>query len=305
MIEALSDPRFRRTVLPVFLGLFLAATAVQGLFLRFQAVRHAEETAETLAANLRTGIARSVGLEDLTARLEDPVRYQVFDNLVRNRLLGSDLREVRLYDADGAVLYATTPALLHRPVDHEEVEEAARGKTVAELISAGAYRRRYGQEAPGTMVEAYLPLLPDRRPSPVLEAYLDFSHAGTLAWRTFWTGALALAGVVLAALGVAAALYARLHRLEEKVEALESFLPICAKCKKIRVEEEGKPKEWVSVEQYFEERQDVAFSHGLCDECLRELYPDIADDVLEKKKVSAGGVAPPGGSSSPPPRETP
>ncbi|GAB6064719.1 hypothetical protein [Deferrisoma palaeochoriense] len=284
MIHAFRDPAFRRTVLPVFLGLYVAAAAVFGGFLHLETLRHAQETARALAGHLRTELSRSVGLERIEARLSDPVGYQLFDNLVRTRLTGIGLVDVRLYAPDGRILYATAKELLHRPADHEEVEEAARGEPVAELITARTYRTRYGLASPGPLIEAYLPIFPDRSPSPVLEAYIDFRHGSALAWHMFWAGSAVLAVATFLALVVAARLHARVHHLEDTLERLETFLPICAKCKKIRVEEEGKPKEWVSVEQYFEERQDVAFSHGLCDDCLRELYPDVADDVLAKKK---------------------
>jgi PAS domain-containing protein len=50
---------------------------------------------------------------------------------------------------------------------------------------------------------------------------------------------------------------------------LKAILPICANCKKIRNEDEY----WESVENYFKEHLDVDFSHGLCPECARKLFP--------------------------------
>jgi hypothetical protein len=57
---------------------------------------------------------------------------------------------------------------------------------------------------------------------------------------------------------------------------LKSILPMCASCHKIRDDEDY----WSSVESFFKDRLDVDFSHGLCPDCIRELYPDfrIADD---------------------------
>lgn len=53
--------------------------------------------------------------------------------------------------------------------------------------------------------------------------------------------------------------------------ALRSLLPICAKCKNIRDDQQY----WHSVESYFHSRLDVDFSHSLCPDCAKELYPDI------------------------------
>ncbi|RME47708.1 MAG: response regulator [Caldilineae bacterium] len=71
-----------------------------------------------------------------------------------------------------------------------------------------------------------------------------------------------------------AELEARNKELEEalaKVKTLSGLLPICANCKKIR-DDEGY---WQQVELYIEEHSDARFSHGLCPDCARELYPDI------------------------------
>lgn len=58
-----------------------------------------------------------------------------------------------------------------------------------------------------------------------------------------------------------------------KVRSLEGLLPICASCKKIR-DGEGR---WHQVEAYISNHTDVMFSHGVCPDCVRELYPDFSD----------------------------
>lgn len=56
-----------------------------------------------------------------------------------------------------------------------------------------------------------------------------------------------------------------------KVKTLSGFLPICAKCKKIR-DDEGY---WNQIENYIREHSDAKFSHGICPECAKVLYPEI------------------------------
>jgi PAS domain-containing protein len=51
---------------------------------------------------------------------------------------------------------------------------------------------------------------------------------------------------------------------------LRSMLPICMHCKRIR-NDEGY---WSDVAVYFNERLDVDFSHGLCNECADKFYPE-------------------------------
>lgn len=56
-----------------------------------------------------------------------------------------------------------------------------------------------------------------------------------------------------------------------QVKMLRGLLPICASCKKIRNE----TGEWNSVEKYIRDHADVDFTHGICPECARSLYPDF------------------------------
>jgi|LQYC01.1.fsa_nt_gi PAS domain S-box len=57
----------------------------------------------------------------------------------------------------------------------------------------------------------------------------------------------------------------------EKVKTLSGLLPICASCKKIR-DDKGY---WHQIEAYIRDHSDVEFSHGICTECMKKLYPDF------------------------------
>ena len=57
----------------------------------------------------------------------------------------------------------------------------------------------------------------------------------------------------------------------EEIKQLRGYIPICANCKKVR-DDEGY---WQQVEKYIADRTDAQFSHGLCPECLKKIYPDI------------------------------
>ncbi len=59
----------------------------------------------------------------------------------------------------------------------------------------------------------------------------------------------------------------------DHIRTLKGILPICASCKKAR-DDEGY---WQQVEVYIQEHTDVGFSHGVCPDCIRRLYPDFAD----------------------------
>ncbi|MFP4446343.1 MAG: response regulator [Desulfosudaceae bacterium] len=72
------------------------------------------------------------------------------------------------------------------------------------------------------------------------------------------------------------ALIQELREALDQVKTLKGIVPICANCKKIR-DDEGY---WQQVETYIQEHSDAEFSHGVCPDCLRKLYPDQADKVL-------------------------
>ena len=55
-----------------------------------------------------------------------------------------------------------------------------------------------------------------------------------------------------------------------EISTLRSIIPICMKCKKIRDDQQY----WQSVDDYFHEHAGVDFTHGLCPECIYEVYPD-------------------------------
>ncbi len=63
------------------------------------------------------------------------------------------------------------------------------------------------------------------------------------------------------------------------VKRLNGLIPICANCKKIR-DDKGY---WEEVEKYISERSDVDFTHGLCPDCMKKLYPDIYEKIYGSK----------------------
>jgi len=66
-------------------------------------------------------------------------------------------------------------------------------------------------------------------------------------------------------------LNAELQEALDTIKMLSGILPICANCKKIR-DEEG---HWQYLEEYIEGRSEAQFSHGICPDCARDLYPDF------------------------------
>jgi DNA-binding response OmpR family regulator len=64
----------------------------------------------------------------------------------------------------------------------------------------------------------------------------------------------------------------RIVRLTERVRTLEGILPMCAYCRRIR-DEKG---EYSNLEEYVSDKTPARFSHGVCPECAKKHFPDLA-----------------------------
>jgi AmiR/NasT family two-component response regulator len=69
----------------------------------------------------------------------------------------------------------------------------------------------------------------------------------------------------------------RLQRLNQdlqealdNIKTLRGLLPICASCKKIR-DDQGY---WTQIETYIHRHSEADFSHSICPECAKKLYPE-------------------------------
>jgi FixJ family two-component response regulator len=77
-------------------------------------------------------------------------------------------------------------------------------------------------------------------------------------------------------------LIAELKNALAEIKTISGLIPICAGCKKIR-DDEGF---WQQLESYLSQHSDAMFSHGLCPECVKRLYPDFVE--------TGANVSPPG-----------
>ena len=119
-----------------------------------------------------------------------------------------------------------------------------------------------------------------------------------LHWQSRWRGAAIENRPVLAIIRQVAEIEAELSRAQVEIErrkaaerqrdemieelrkalsevkTLRGLLPICSKCKRIR-DDKGY---WNRIEEYIRAHTDARFTHGICPDCARELYPDVPLD---------------------------
>lgn len=66
-------------------------------------------------------------------------------------------------------------------------------------------------------------------------------------------------------------LISELQEALAEIKTLQGILPICASCKKIR-DDKGY---WKQIESYIRDHSDAEFTHGICPECAKKLYPGL------------------------------
>lgn len=66
----------------------------------------------------------------------------------------------------------------------------------------------------------------------------------------------------------------------EQIKTLSGIVPICANCKKIR-DDKGY---WEQVDQYVSKHTEAKFSHSICPDCTKTLYPDYYQKMFKEKK---------------------
>ena len=69
------------------------------------------------------------------------------------------------------------------------------------------------------------------------------------------------------------ALTRQLQEALSNVGTLNGLLPICASCKKVR-DDKGY---WNQIEQYMKKHAGVEFSHSICPDCAKKMYPESAE----------------------------
>ncbi len=69
------------------------------------------------------------------------------------------------------------------------------------------------------------------------------------------------------------ALIEQLQQALGEVKTLSGMLPICSSCKKIR-DDKGY---WNSIEAYIHKHSAAKFTHGICPDCRKKLYPEYAE----------------------------
>ncbi len=73
--------------------------------------------------------------------------------------------------------------------------------------------------------------------------------------------------------------HVELKRSREEIIRLQGMLPVCSSCHSIRNDEGF----WQTVEEYLEQNSSIPLTHSICPTCIKKLYPELAEEILEEQ----------------------
>ena len=155
----------------------------------------------------------------------DPAAVAAVDRVVNERVLGERVVRVKVWDADGRVVYSDEPRLVGArfPLDEAKREVLRTGSTRAELSDLSGPENRF-EQGQGDLYEVYLPIrAPDGTPL-LFETYQRQSAVAATGRRIWLPFAALLLGSLLllwlVQVPLAWRLSRRLQRTQEEREAL-------------------------------------------------------------------------------------
>jgi len=264
----------------IMVSLLLFFSAALYIELRAQqkyAVKFSQQVARTLAEMLKNDIEEWITLPSLFDSLDDKRRYLYFDELVRHNLLDSNLKKVKVFNKEGIIVYAESPELLGQ--DHSGkalLQRALHGEYGSKIVDTKEYEDAYGVKQKSSLIETYMPVLDNHgNVTYVMEVYQDFDPIRATIQASLWRSGMLMGFLATFALLVIAYLVKRLQGVTKERDLLETLLPICSYCKKIREKDEEGGEQWVQLEQYLHQANDLQFSHSICQDCMKEHYPEV------------------------------
>ncbi len=124
----------------------------------------------------------------------------------------------------------------------------------------------------------------DYRIKSIRQDYLWYMDRGIVAEKDGGGKPLVIRGIVIdlgreASRGTNVdALLSLIYSAGAVASGRTSLLVICSSCKKARKEREV----WISLPDDLDVFIEESVSHGICPQCIRDLYPDFADEVLRE-----------------------
>jgi PAS domain S-box-containing protein len=202
-------------------------------------------------------VGASAAARDITRRMQAEAALRLSEERFRVALKGAP---VVVFSQDLRLRYTW----INSPVLTWE-RQGYLGKTDAEIIGGeeGARLTAIKQEVLRTGMGSR---------TEVTVTFEDIKHYFDLVVEPFRDAGGKLLGLICSATDITSSknLIAKLQEAIDQVNVLRGLLSICASCKRIRDEHQI----WQPLEGYIQAHSEAKFSHGVCPDCLRKLYPE-------------------------------
>ncbi|HYN67917.1 MAG TPA: ATP-binding protein [Ornithinibacter sp.] len=217
----------RRVLVLLALGV-VAALLVVGVLGTLAARQLAEREAVNDAATMAGVLAEAVVEPAITDGLmaADPAAIAAFDEVAREHLLSDSIVRVKLWSADGRVLYADEGQLIGRTfaLSADQRDALAQPATLAEVSELDESENAF--ESADRLVEVYRPVWAPDGQTALFEIYASYDPVGartTQLWRGF--AGVTASSLVLLVVMVAPIVWHLVRRLrraeEQQIELLQ------------------------------------------------------------------------------------
>jgi signal transduction histidine kinase len=205
----------------------LLVLAILSIGLAYLTRQAGTEQAIQSAERLTAMTAKAVAAPRLTPEFlaGEPAATQAFDDLIRSHLIDDSLVRVKLWTAQGRILYSDEPRLIGTsyPLGEEELQALHGGGTESEISDLGKPENRFEQPY-GRLLEVYTGLRSSTGQPVLFEAYFRYDaveRAGAAQWRQYAPAALgALVLLELVQIPLAWSMARRLQRQQRDAERL-------------------------------------------------------------------------------------
>ena len=241
----------------------------------------------------------SVYVSGTDALDEETLRATELLSDVKKLKANFELQRFKVFSKSGKIIYSTDPKDMGNVNNLKYFHNVvARGKTETKYVQKN-HKSLEGQKMPVDVVETYIPLMSDGRFLGAFEIYYDITDMKKQMDNLVSRSSLALFSLAFG-LSIVVVIFvvkenkaiAERSRAEEKqkslilelqkalaeVKTLSGMLPICAGCKKVR-DDKGY---WNQIESYLSDHSEAKFSHGICPECAKKLYPELFEGLTNK-----------------------
>jgi len=196
-----------------------------------------------------------------------------------------NLWKIRFFNPGGVILYSSEKAEIGN-INKKPyfVELVVKGRIFANMVKKEG-ETEDGVPTPYDVVETYIPIMSGNTFNGAIEVYVNVTEQMQRLKALFWRSYIIFSLVICILLILIVVFSFRLDKAAKEREniilelqealaeviTLRGIIPICSSCKKVR-DDKGY---WNQIESYIRDHSEADFSHSICPECAKELYPDL------------------------------